>query len=211
MARQRRARSSKGELNQPLRLAIKFNDRLTKPPQKLHGLDAFLERFGARGGLRLMPLIELLEPSQLNKLVDRARKNDPEYTPPNFVAWVQVVCPEGVDPEELARAIRRLPDVETAYVMRPGPPPVNPADDPRNANQGYLDAAPNGIDARYAWNSARRGSMALVSVMSTWNRAGTSITRIWPPPGLRLSPASTPPTFPTGRRCLVSCRWSTIH
>ena len=30
------------------------------------------------------------------------------------------------------------------------PPPVNPADDPRSANQGYLDAAPSGIDAMRA-------------------------------------------------------------
>ena len=47
--------------------------------------------------------------------------------------------------------IRELGDVESAYLMRPVPPPVNPADDPRNVNQGYEDAAPNGIDARYAW------------------------------------------------------------
>jgi hypothetical protein len=47
--------------------------------------------------------------------------------------------------------IRELGDVESAYLMRPVPPPVNPAYDPRNVNQGYEDAAPNGIDARYAW------------------------------------------------------------
>ena len=47
--------------------------------------------------------------------------------------------------------IRELGDVESAYLMRPVPPPVNPADDPRNVNQGYEDAAPNGIDACYAW------------------------------------------------------------
>ena len=33
-----------------------------------------------------------------------------------------------------------------------GPDPlVNAADDPRATNQDYLDAAPTGIDARYAW------------------------------------------------------------
>ena len=33
----------------------------------------------------------------------------------------------------------------------PGTSTVNAADDPRSAFQGYLDAAPRGIDARYAW------------------------------------------------------------
>jgi len=28
---------------------------------------------------------------------------------------------------------------------------INPADDPRSGRQGYLDPAPGGIDARYAW------------------------------------------------------------
>jgi hypothetical protein len=43
-----------------------------------------------------------------------------------------------------------------AYLEPPPvePPAVNPADDPRSPNQGYLDPAPDGIDAEYAWSFA---------------------------------------------------------
>ena len=85
--------------------------------------------------------------------MDRARRSDPdlERESPDFSNWYQIVSPAGVNPDELARALRQIEIVETAYVMRPLPPPVNPSDDPRYPNEGYLGAAPNGIDATYAW------------------------------------------------------------
>jgi hypothetical protein len=45
--------------------------------------------------------------------------------------------------------------VQEAYIDQAGPDPVvNAANDPRSANQGYLDPAPDGIDAEYAWTFA---------------------------------------------------------
>lgn len=84
--------------------------------------------------------------------MDRARRSDPdlERESPDFSNWYQIVSPAGVNPDELARALRQIEIVETAYVMRPLPPPVNPSDDPRYPNEGYLGAAPNGID-RHLW------------------------------------------------------------
>jgi len=116
-------------------------------------------------------LIESVKADDLSDLVARARELDPEYVPEDFTAWFQVVCPEEVDPDHLAEAIRSLKDVETAYVMRPGPPPVNPADDPRSANQGYLDAAPNGIDALYAWGfpGGDGAGIGFVDMEQGWN------------------------------------------
>jgi len=121
--------------------------------------------------LRLLPLIESLDPKQIAELVDRAVRNDPEYKAADFSAWLQIICPSGVNADELAKAVRALDDVETAYVMRPGPPPVTPADDPRNANQGYQDAAPNGIDARYAWTIAGGdgAGIGFVDMEQGWN------------------------------------------
>src|SRR5437870_1794040 len=142
------------EPNHPLRIAIKLRRRETRKPEELPGLEKYLREAGVDDKLRLSPLIESLESKQIAELVDRAVRNDPEYKPADFSAWLQIVCPSGVNADELVKAVRALEEVETAYVMRPGPPPVNPADDPRNANQGYLDAAPNGIDARYAWTIA---------------------------------------------------------
>lgn len=73
------------------------------------------------------------------------------------------------DAESLARSLDALDDVETAYVEAgPTPPPVNAADDPRSGNQGYLDAAPAGIDARWAWSVADGSGVGFVDLERGW-------------------------------------------
>jgi serine protease len=158
--------------SQPLRIAIKFNNRGGKPPQQLDGWQRLLERAPEPlAALQLSPLFESQDPKRLSELVDRARRTDPDYEPADFSAWFQVESPSGVDADELAKALRKLDNVATAYVMRPGPPPVSPADDPRNTNQGYEDAAPNGIDARYAWGfqGGDGAGIGFVDMEQGWN------------------------------------------
>lgn len=80
---------------------------------------------------------------------------------------------EQADPgraQELAKALRAQPLVEEAYVEGgPTPPPVvQPADDPRSASQGYLDAAPAGIDARWAWGVADGAGVGFVDLEQGW-------------------------------------------
>ncbi len=71
--------------------------------------------------------------------------------------------------DELAAALRRMDSVETAYVEAgPVPPPVNASDDPRAVNQGYLDAAPTGIDARWAWSLADGAGARFVDLERGW-------------------------------------------
>ncbi len=54
--------------------------------------------------------------------------------------------------EEIVKAFNALDEVDFAYrELEATDPAVNPADDPYNASQNYLDAAPVGIDARWAW------------------------------------------------------------
>jgi hypothetical protein len=56
-----------------------------------------------------------------------------------------------VDNEQTA-ALLRWDSVQEAYIQQSGPDPVvNPTDDPKSKEQGYLDLAPGGIDAKYAW------------------------------------------------------------
>ncbi len=56
---------------------------------------------------------------------------------------------------EIARRFAHLHGVETAYAEQVlSDPVVNAADDTFNAQQNYLDAAPTGIDARWAWTQA---------------------------------------------------------
>src|SRR5260370_780616 len=103
-ARRSDSRSKEGQ-GHPLRIAVKINNRTGKPPQQLDGWQRLLEHVEQPlETLRLLPLIESHQPKQLTELVDRARRNEPDYEVPDFSAWFQVVCPSGVSPDELARA-----------------------------------------------------------------------------------------------------------
>jgi subtilase family protein len=73
--------------------------------------------------------------------------------------YLSIDVPAEHEAERVASALRQRPGVETAYREGgPVPPPVSPDDDPRSASQGYLEAAPQGVDARFAWAEALDGS-----------------------------------------------------
>ena len=48
------------------------------------------------------------------------------------------------------------------------PPPVNPTDDPLSNKQGYLSAAPVGIDAHFAWTHADGSGIGFVDLEQGW-------------------------------------------
>lgn len=89
-----------------------------------------------------------------------------------FQSYVAVDAPADVDPVEFARTINARGDVEIAYVEGgPTPPPVGPvtpANNPLFPNQGYLTAAPNGVDAVWAWSSADGTGVGFVDVEQGW-------------------------------------------
>lgn len=69
----------------------------------------------------------------------------------------------------MARALQKLEGVEIAYVEGgPVEPPVSPSDDPRYASQGYLTAAPAGIDAVWAWSISDGGGVGFVDLERGW-------------------------------------------
>src|SRR5439155_13005947 len=129
------------------RIAIEFKSGGAKPPQQLDGWQASLEGTAKQlAPLRLLPLFESQD--SIEQLVARARRTDPDYDyePADFSAWFQVETPAGVKADELVKRLRKLDNVETAYVIRPNPAPmpVNPTDDPHNPRQHYQDKAPRG-------------------------------------------------------------------
>jgi hypothetical protein len=115
-----------------------------------------------RVSVRIDPLLRSVTPDQLADMIRRARELDPTYTPPRLEAWRQVVLRpkpnarlEAELVDGLVRHLQKLDAVDSVYAMRAGPPPaLRPGNDPRSARQGYLDPAPRGIDARYAWANA---------------------------------------------------------
>ena len=135
-------------------------------------IPGLLRKHGPGGGLKhsIKPLITSQLPDTVAQLVSRAAQLDPTYVPVDFGSWYQVEF----DPEEvhslkgddgdstdatteLHRLAHRLhgdDDVVSAHLLHRDPPPpptVNWQNDPRSKNQGYLEPAPNGIDAKYAW------------------------------------------------------------
>ncbi|MCD2441446.1 S8 family serine peptidase [Agromyces sp. SYSU K20354] len=90
-----------------------------------------------------------------------------------FDGYAAITVPDAASAEQLVKELNARDDVETAYVEGgptppPGPPPVNAGDDPRNTNQGYLDAAPGGIDARWAWGAADGAGIGFVDLEQGW-------------------------------------------
>ncbi|MFP5212670.1 MAG: S8 family serine peptidase [Acidobacteriota bacterium] len=101
---------------------------------------------------------------------------------PDLNLWYRFIVEEGTDPEALIDALNGLPEVEAAYpAPLPAPPPslfdeAAPARSESTtpsffAMQGYLNRAPGGIDARYAWahEGGTGGNVAIVDVEYSYN------------------------------------------
>jgi len=188
MAKPKKSGTSRDKTEQGLRIAVKLNNSAPKGLKELSGLDGLGK---VEGAFRLLPLIESVKPKQLAELLDMARQIDAEAKLPDFSLWHQIISPAEVHPDELASALRQLDIVETAYVMRPVPPPVDPSH--RHSSQVYLDPAPNGIDALYAWgppampNKGGDGAgIGFVDMEQGWNLKHEDL-----PAGITLIPGSS--------------------
>jgi len=150
-----------------------------------HGLDAVARTIAQFSGSSVRRLFTSVEPDRIRQLMAQAEAMGPRHTP-NLLTYYRVTCGPGVDPEDLSRALSRAPAVESAYVesrvTEAGP--VQPDDDPYAAltpsstgstgtvaepHQGYLDPAPFGVDARYAWTIAGGDGSAVITPASSPN------------------------------------------
>lgn len=117
-------------------------------------------------GVALAPYFTSVAEPTLRRL---SRETEAAEAGPRLTSFYGVACPQGVDPQRLARAVAVLPGVELAYVEAgPTPPPVNPVDDLLNASQGYQDAAPAGIDARWSWGQTDGTGIGVVDLERGW-------------------------------------------
>jgi len=118
------------------------------------------EQFGAgplenvENEVRFERLITVLDADGLARLVEEARQKDETYQGHRFDRWFTMDTPRGWTTDELVEAMLQWDIVELAHRDDPAIDPVVPGNDPRSANQGYLDPAPAGIDAEFAWTVA---------------------------------------------------------
>ncbi len=143
------------------RVVVRFEDHIELPKDpavlekcietdRLGPWKALVQQFP---GVRFRPRWRSRKAEEIEKLIDQARRRDSTYRPGRLLAYAIAVCPNNCRVEELAKALADWPTIAQAWAD-PGPvvpPLVNAGDDPRWPDQGYLDPAPQGIDAEYAW------------------------------------------------------------
>lgn len=136
-------------------IAVPYVDGAEKNIGERYGFGPWRQIVAEHGAITLTRLYTSLPAERIQKLVEGAVQRDETYKRPNLLTWFTVDCPEGLRPEELAKRLQAWDVVEKAYPDAPAADPVvTPADDPRFPNQGYLDPAPDGIDAQFAWTLA---------------------------------------------------------
>lgn len=146
----------------------------------LGGFDiSSLQNYLSTEKISLKPLFGTTEDrikNEVSILADTAQKSLPDLS-----AYYRVQAPEG-RLEEIATNLRQQESVEAAYIK----PPTFPAFWPDDAlpimdepplhtpdfisRQGYLDAAPAGIDARFAWSlpGGRGTNVKIVDIEGAW-------------------------------------------
>jgi hypothetical protein len=129
-----------------LRDHVSIEDDVAVPP----GIESRLaERYP---GAKAERLITTIPAGAVREMASMAVERDASSEAPNLSAYLAVDVPVDANPEAVAEELAQWDAVELAYVEGgPVVPPVNAVDDPRQANQGYEDAAPSGINAEYAW------------------------------------------------------------
>lgn len=159
MANAQRALKEKIVLDKP-RVVVKFRPEFKIPYRD--GAEEFVEALQAGAwkelardfpGIKLNTALRSTKLSTVQDLVRKAVKMDREYQPGHFEGYFMIESDAMIDHEAMIKRLREWRAVEVAYLDMSGPDPlVNAANDPRAVNQGYLDPAPDGIDAEYAWN-----------------------------------------------------------
>jgi hypothetical protein len=167
--------SKEHTVNAVRRVVVKFRPGTRLPyssaaPEELARTSAGWNELAATyPGVRLVPYFSTIPEETLRALSRPSAQSERTSVAPNFALYYAIECPPEVDAASVVRSVSAWPNVETAYLEGgPTPPPVNPSDDPRNANQGYQDAAPAGIDVRWAWGVADGYGIGFVDMERGW-------------------------------------------
>ncbi|MFE8000831.1 S8 family peptidase, partial [Bacillus cereus] len=103
-------------------------------------------------------LFNSLNPKEIKNLGKEIKDSD--HISSNLLNYYIVETQDGIDVQALLTKIEKSSLVETAYLQEEEASPaerlpnlsVNPYDEPRLKRQGYLEPAPLGINAPYAWS-----------------------------------------------------------
>ncbi|PEB89729.1 putative mucin/carbohydrate-binding domain-containing protein [Bacillus toyonensis] len=155
--------------SQEEQLIVKFKNEIDLPYEdgiekriKNGNYDNNLKKlFSENTELTLNRLFSSVNPIEIEKLSLHS-KSLANQSANNLLNYYIVQAPNNIEIELLLKKFETSPLVEEAYIQEKQiltPPEiqlpdlsVNPYDDPRFKNQGYLEAAPKGINASHAWS-----------------------------------------------------------
>jgi serine protease len=164
------------------RVIIKFNDLLRFPH---HETNEEGHRFLACDTISWQQISKLIPGKDLNKLFPslsteriieltrKAMKSDPAYHPPNFLNYYSVSCNDETEAKKMVEMLSKQDVIELTYIETHSacPPSVNASPNPLSVHQEYLNPAPLGIDARYAWEFCGgngSGNIRFVDIEQGW-------------------------------------------
>jgi len=124
-------------------------------------------------GKKVDKLFTSLTQERIDALISKVMKLDPTYHPPNFSNYYSVGCDGEIEAKEIAERFAEQDMVELAYIETHSAslPSVDTQGNPMSCYQLYLDPAPAGIDARYAWKFAGgdgQGNVKFIDIEQGW-------------------------------------------
>jgi Subtilase family len=166
----------------PRRIVLKFQDSLNLPYTSGEAIMDYLIKnevipmkklLAKYPGIKLNRLFTSVEPGEILEAVKKARELNSAYVPPDFLTYCVIDCPYKVNVKQLVEELKKSKNVSFAYLESvPAPPPCAiTGTNPRLGDQGYLDAAPKGIDARYAWTKnggCGEGRVQFIDIEYAW-------------------------------------------
>ena len=138
---------------------------------ELETLARLLDEFDLGQGRRL---VTAATPGQIREMEAAAAQSPFPPLRSLLSYWIVDARRHGGDEADIAKRLEAAAGVDRAYPQVNGDDPaVNPANDPYNGQQGYLDPAPTGIDARWAWTQPAGcgDGMGVVDVERGWRLA----------------------------------------
>jgi len=165
------------------RVVFKFKDRIDIPHGSDKEIDDFLlknqiisleQMFHNFPNIRMSKLINSIEPYKIEELVQRAKSRDSKYNPPNFFTYFAMDYPEEIYTKKLLAELWANENIQYAYKESgpTNPPTVNAANNRSSKWQGYLNPAPSGIDARFAWDVVGgdgTGNVGFIDIERGWD------------------------------------------
>lgn len=160
------------------RVVVRFADGFSLAPDEAR-LGDVLPNGHVSGALRQAVLRSGHAPltgAQLRTLMARAAAETSNYPAPNLLNYRWLAAQDKAQAVTFAEQLRTLPEVVTAYVRPPPVPPpqqVQAYNDVLSGQQRYLDPAPEGIDARFAWDESGGSGRAqkMADIEWGWNLA----------------------------------------